>query len=102
MSLRPTVLASVPMAGKNITGYSDLQYFSQLRRQAEGALSKTERSASSLVAQVLQVHALLGASVGSVPTESSRGSTQRALQQGALTRMREKVRRKLSCALCMV
>ena len=52
------------MAAPDSSAYSDSQYFAQLRQQAEGALSKTERRACSLVAQVLQAHALLGATVG--------------------------------------
>ena len=55
------------MAAPDRTGSNNLQYFSQLRRQADEALSKTERRASSLVAQVLQAHALLGAAVGDPP-----------------------------------
>lgn len=80
------------MAAQDPPAYSDRQYFTQLKRQADEALSTTERAASSLVAQVLQVHALLGATVGFLPSESGRRSAQRTLQLGALARTREKAR----------
>lgn len=83
------------MASQDPAVYSDRQYFTQLRRQADEALSKTERGASALVAQVLQVHALLGSTVSFLPAaESNRRSAQRTLQLGALARTREKVRLK--------
>lgn len=80
------------MAAQDPVLHSDRQYFTQLKRQADEALSKTERGASSLVAQVLQVHALLGSTVGFLPAESGRRGAQRTLQLGALARTREKAR----------
>ncbi len=58
------------MAALNSSASADTQYLTQLRGQAEGALSKTEQRACSLVAQVLQAHALLGATVG-LPLKTS-------------------------------
>lgn len=100
MSSHPQVcLLPAVMATRDSPASTDTHYFAQLRGQAEEALSKTERRACSLVAQVLQAHALLGATVG-LPLKA--GQQQQQQLVGSISKIEKQVHVCVHACVCSV